>query len=413
MPEFLHLMVPEEARKHYFSFFTNKHTHFEKIQSEEAYDRVFAENIFASDDLPGFTRSTVDGYAVRSKDSYGASESLPAFFQVIGEVKMGNKADQVIQQGEAVLIHTGGMLPKDADAVVMLENTQITIPGEIEVSKAVAPNENIIAAGEDVKTGSLIFQRGTKIRTGDIGALMSLGIMEINVFPKLKVGIISSGDEIVEPKYTLQPGQVRDINSYLLSALVQKHGAIPTRYGIVADDKELLRKAVEKAHRENDLVIVTAGSSASVRDFTAEVIQSIGDPGVLVHGVNVRPGKPTILALCDQKPIIGLPGNPVSAYVVANIFVVPLIKKLNGEANFLDQQIKKGILTVNLNSVSGREDWVPVKINETANSQLISIEPVFYKSNLIFSIIRADGFVRIPPDVTGYSTGAEVEVIFV
>ncbi len=413
MPEFLRLMVPEEARNYYFSFFDTKKLNRELIHTVDSLDRVLSEDIFAPDDLPGFTRSTVDGYAIQSKDSYGASESLPAFFQVIGEVKMGNSAEQKIGQGQAVLIHTGGMLPENADAVVMIENTQLTIPGEIEVSKAVAPNENIIATGEDVKSGTRIFPCGIKIRPGDIGALMSVGLVEINVFSKLKIGLISSGDEVIDPGFALKPGQVRDINSYLLSALVQKHGAVPTRYGIVADDRELLRTAITKAFRENDLVLVTAGSSASVRDFTAEVIQSIGAPGVLVHGVNVRPGKPTILAVCDGKPIIGLPGNPVSAYVVANIFVVPLLRKLNGETNFLNRQTIKGTLNINVNSVSGREDWIPVKIHVDPVTKKNNIEPIFYKSNLIFSIIQAEGFVRIPPDVTGYSTGSEVEVIFV
>jgi molybdopterin molybdotransferase len=413
MAEFLNLVSPEEAKKYFYSFLCDFENNIEVLKTEQTLDHVVAEQIFSTEDIPSFIRSTVDGFAVKSKDTFGASESLPGYFKVIGEIKMGHPAEVEIGSGETALIHTGGMLPKGSDSVVMIENTQNTVPGEIEILKSVGHNENVILAGEDVKTDTLIFSPGYKIRPGDIGALMALGITEIKVYKLPRIGIISSGDEIVDPGQKIIPGQVRDINSYALSAIVEKYGGIPKRYGIVPDLKQELRNVLELAFTENDMVIVTAGSSASVRDHTAEVIQTIGKPGVLIHGVNVKPGKPTILAICDGKPIIGLPGNPVSAFVIASIFVVPLIRKIRGENEFEKRQIQKAKLSINLASIAGREDWIPVKIRTDSTNSKIFAEPIFYKSNLIFSIIRADGFLRIPPDITGYSADSEVEIILV
>ncbi|PKN87017.1 MAG: molybdopterin molybdenumtransferase MoeA [Chloroflexi bacterium HGW-Chloroflexi-8] len=413
MVEFLKLVTPEVAKDYFYSFVDKFENKTEIIETKCALGRVVALPIIASENIPAFPRSTVDGFAVLSKDTFGVSENLPGLFKVIGEVVMGQPAEIEIRSGEAAVIHTGGMLPKGADAVVMIENSQLTFPGEIEIMKSVGHNENVILTGEDVKEGVEVFTQGTLLRPGDIGALMSLGITKLSVFKLPRVGIVSSGDEIVDPEQKINVGQVRDINSYCLSALVQSHGGIPNRYGIVPDDKKKLTEVMKTAFVENDLIIVTAGSSASVRDLTAEVIDTIGKPGVLVHGVNVKPGKPTILAICDGKPIIGLPGNPVSAYVIASIFVVPLLRKIRGEKYFEKRQKLKGILTINVASLAGREDWIPVIVQEDMESGIKTIEPIFYKSNLIFSIIRADGFLRIPPDITGYSARTEVEIILI
>lgn len=411
MAEFLNLVTPEEAKKYFYTYMSSIEENFELILTAESLGRVLAKPIFANENIPSFARSTVDGYAVNCKDTFGASENLPSYLSVIGEVVMGQSTDLIVESGQATTIHTGGMLPKGANAVVMIENTQTTVAGEIEVFKSVGNNENVILAGEDVQFNTLIFSTGQMIRPGDIGALMALGITDLLVYKIPKIGIVSSGDEIVDPSQKIIPGQVRDINSYSLSALVQKHGAIPKRYGIVPDNKEELRNTLQVAFNENDMVIVTAGSSASVRDHTAEVIQMIGEPGVLIHGVNVKPGKPTILGICDGKPIIGLPGNPVSAFVIATIFLVPLIRKLRGEQDFEIRQSLQAKLTINIASAAGREDWIPAKLKIDSQSNVTYVEPIFYKSNLIFSIIKADGFLRIPPDVTGYSINSIVEVI--
>jgi len=411
MTEFLKLVTPEVAKEYFYSFVDKFENKTEIIETKNGFYRVVASQITAGENIPAFPRSTVDGFAVKSKDTFGASENLPGFFKVIGEVIMGQPAEIEVGSGESAVIHTGGMLPKGADAVVMIENSQMTFPGEIEIMRSVGHNENVILTGEDVKEGTEVFTRGALLRPGDIGALMALGITKLTVYKLPRVGIVSSGDEIIDPAQKINFGQVRDINSYSLSALVQRYGGIPNRYGIVPDDRQKLTEVMKTALVENDLIIVTAGSSASIRDLTAEVIDTIGKPGVLVHGVNVKPGKPTILAICDGKPIIGLPGNPVSAYVIASIFVVPLLRKIRGEKDFEKRQKLMAVLTINISSVAGREDWIPVKILENMDTGIKYVEPIFYKSNLIFSIIRADGFLRIPPDVTGYSVKTEVEII--
>jgi molybdopterin molybdotransferase len=237
---------------------------------------------------------------------------------------------------------------------------------------------------------------------------MALGITRVNVARRPRVGILSSGDEVVPPESELGPGQVRDVNSYSLGALIEQAGGVPVRYGILPDRAESLRSAASQALNECDGVIITAGSSASSRDLTAGVIDSLGQPGVLVHGVDVRPGKPTILAVCDGKPVVGLPGNPVSALVIASLFVVPVLQSMLGLRNAFPAPRMSARLTTNIPSQAGREDWVAVRLLETDNG--FRAEPVFGKSNLIFTLVRADGLLRIPPDATGLEAGQEVEV---
>ena len=413
MAEFLNLLSVDMALGKIEAYLNEILLSEEIIQTENGLGRILSKEIFSHENIPAFTRSTVDGYAVKSKDTFGSSENLPGFFEVIGEVKMGQPTNLVLGSGQTAIIHTGGMLPVGSDAVVMIENTQISTANEIEVLKAVGTGENLVLAGEDVEKGEEVFKSRTVLRPGDVGGLMALGITEIHVYKIPKVGIVSTGDEVVPPHHKLKMGQVRDINSYTLGTLVEKYGCIPNLYGIVADDPAKLLSTLKNAFDENDLVIVTAGSSASVRDHTADVIQSLGEPGVLVHGVNVRPGKPTILAVCNGKPIIGLPGNPVSAYVIAQMFVVPIIEKLKGNNELNIRNFQPGKISINVASVAGREDWVPVKFLEKKINGIQIVEPIFYKSNLIFSIIRADGFIRIKPDVTGLLAYEDVEIILV
>jgi molybdopterin molybdotransferase len=278
----------------------------------------------------------------------------------------------------------------------------------VEILRAVAIGENVLYPGEDVAVGQLVMEAGSKLRAAEIGGLMALGITEVDVFSKPKVGILSSGDELAPPQTAIQPGQVRDINSYSLSTLVEQIGGVSTRYGIVPDRMEALKHSAEKALSENDCLVITAGSSASTRDLTSEVISQLGSPGVLVHGVNVRPGKPTILAVCNGKPVIGLPGNPVSALVIASFFVKPVIEWLMGLTKKpLDAQVQAR-LAINLSSQSGREDWIAVRL-DYQDGQYQAV-PIFGKSNLIFTLVRADGLVRIHPDANGLSAGELVRV---
>jgi molybdopterin molybdotransferase len=414
MPEFLTLLPPDEARSLLLSHLSQPIHNSELIDIPSSLGRILAEDIFAPQPLPDFRRSTVDGYAVFTADTHGASESLPAYLRFIGEVPMGDAPTFEISSGKCALIHTGGMIPNGADAVVMLEYTQRTTQDEIEIFRAVADGENVIRVGEDVSQGQLIQAKGSMIRPAEIGGLMALGITEARVMRKPHVGLISTGDEVIDPDQMPRPGQVRDVNSFTLSALVEKSGGIAKRYGIISDRFEALASAAVKALAECDLVIITAGSSASTRDMTADVIRSLGQPGVLVHGINTRPGKPTILGVCEGKAIIGLPGNPVSALVNGYLFVVPVIEKLLGAVP-RPRATLPARLTVNLPSQAGREDWWPVRLifPPTPEKEKILADPIFGKSNLIFTLASADGLLRIAPDATGLSAGETVEVLLI
>ncbi len=429
MPEFLQLLPPDEARAVLNAHLASPQPRSEIIESKAALGRVTAAPVLAPHDLPEFPRSTVDGYAVRGRDTFGASDTLPAYLTLTGEIPMGAAAGLRIEAGECALIHTGGMLPDGADAVVMLEYTQSVQHGaeassatpeeparaEVEIRRAAAAGENTIAVGEDVKEGSIVIPAGRRVRPAEIGGLMALGISELGVASAPRIGLISSGDEVVEPSVRPQPGQVRDVNAFTLAALIERTGGEAVRYGIVRDDRRILQDVAAKALQECDAVIITAGSSASTRDMTADVISALGAPGVLVHGINTRPGKPTILGACNGKAVIGLPGNPVSAMVNGYLFVAPIVERLLGLSTEVIRPTVTARVTVNLASQAGREDWWPVRLTRVSQGRgelpaAWEAEPIFGKSNLIFTLAAADGLLRIAPDATGVSAGELVEV---
>jgi len=388
MPEFLSLVTPDEALEILFNA-VNPEVKSEIVQTEKAIGKVTTEDILSPQNLPDFKRSTVDGYAVLAKETYGAGETLPAYLTIKDEVSMGGEPDFSLISQECALIHTGGMLPRDADAVIMLEDTQILESGEIEVFRAVAKGENVIEVGEDVSAGEIIIPKGTRLRPAEIGGLMAL--------------------EIVPPSQKTKPGEVRDINSYTLAGLIENLGGEVTHYGIIADSREEMLKAVEKAHQECDHLIVTAGSSASTRDLTAEIMNILGDPGVLVHGISIKPGKPTIFAVSGEKVMIGLPGNPVSALVIATILVSQIIEVYLGIRGSRPKPTLSAELTVNISSQAGREDWIPVRVIRTPEGSYLA-EPVFGRSNLIFILARSDGLIKIPASATGIEAGTLVTV---
>jgi len=408
MPEFLSLISPEAALSLLFS-------HLDPVLKDEftatelTLGKVTAENIVSSQDLPEFRRSTVDGYAIMAKDSHGASESLPAYLKLAGEVLMGNEPGFDLVDKECALIHTGGMLPKTANAVVMLEDTQVLESGEIEIYRSVASGENLIEIGEDVSEGGIVIPKGTRLRPAEIGGLLALGITKIKTIKPPKIGIISSGDEVIKPDQKPKPGEVRDINSYTLGALISELGAEAIHYGIIPDNRENLREIIQIGLQECDHLIVTAGSSASSRDLTADVMNELGDPGVLVHGVSIKPGKPTIFALAGEKVMIGLPGNPVSALVIAYTLVKPVIQAYLGLENRKFFPSIPAKLTMNVPSQAGREDWIPVRLIE-GETEIFQAEPIFGRSNLIFLLAKADGLVKIPSSTTGLEAGAAVSV---
>lgn len=381
----------------------------ERVRTEDALGRVLAEDLRSPGSLPTFRRSTMDGFAVRAADTFGASEGLPAYLTVVDEVLMGRPAERDPRLGEAVRIATGGMLPDGADAVVMVEHTQDVDDSTIEVLRPVAPGEHVIQVGEDVNTGDHLLAAGHVLRPQDVGGLLALGIVEVTVATRLRVGIISGGDEIVAPDAEPGPGQIRDVNSYTIAALVERAGHTPVRMGIVPDVYESLEQAARDGLKQVDVLILSAGSSVSTRDMTAQVIASLGTPGVLVHGVSLKPGKPTILAMIGETPVFGLPGNPVSCMVTFDLFVAPTLHRLAGRPTGDHRQSLAARLTRNVASAPGREDYFQVRVERREDG--LWAEPIFGKSNLIYTLVKADGMVRIDLDTSGLTEGQWVQVI--
>jgi molybdopterin molybdotransferase len=420
MTEFLKLRTPEEAWEIFLGVFTPR-VEAEPCAVRDALDRVLAEEVRAPHDLPTFVRSTVDGYAVIAADTHGASQGLPAYLDVVAEAPMGASADFELGPGQAALVHTGGMTPRGADAVVMLENTSRTAaplmgsaplqPGfeayGIEVHRPAAAGDGCIQPGEDIRQGEMILPRGHALRPQDVGGLLAVGVTAVQAARRPRVGIVSQGDEVVPPEQEPGPGQVRDINSYALAGLVSRAGGLPITYPIAPDRQDALDAAVRRAYDEADVVVITAGSSVSYRDLTANSINSLGKPGVLVHGVAIRPGKPTILAVCDGKPVFGLPGNPVSCINIFQHFVTPTLRLMLGAAPAPVHTVQAR-LERNIPAGSGRRDYVRVRL-EQRDGESWAI-PVFGKSNLIFTLVRSDGVVEVPLNSNGIAAGALVTV---
>lgn len=406
MSEFFTVYTPADAWARFCDHFTPQ-VRTAQIATADALDRVLAAPLTAPHDLPEFPRSTVDGYAVAASDTYGASPGLPAYLRVVGEVPMGQAAQITLGVGEAALVHTGGMIPPGADAVVMVENTQAVAADAVEVLRPVAEGENMVQVGEDIRAGAPVLEAGRLLRPQEIGGLMALGITTVTVAQPPRVAILSTGDEVVPPDRPVQPGQVRDINSYTMAALVRRAGGEPLPYGIIPDERAALAAAARRAHAEADLVLLSAGSSVSYRDMSVEVIDGLGAPGVLVHGLSVRPGKPSILAVCDGKPVFGLPGNPVSAMVIFELVAAPAIRLLLGAQPGLRGQVQAR-LARNVASAPGREDYVQVRLEARADGWWAV--PVLGKSNLIYTLVNADGVIQVPLDASGLREGTAVTV---
>ncbi len=418
MPEFFNVLPPDDARDLLFRHLTAV-LPSETIPTQEANGRVTGTAVTAPHALPQFRRSTMDGYAVRAADTFGASESLPAFLQVVGEVPMGQPANVELSVGQAAIVHTGGMIPESADAVVQIEQTQtvsgdpllvngIQFPFEIEVLKSVAVGQNVLQVGEDVQLGAEILPAGHILRPQDIGGLLALGIMTVDVVRRPRVGILATGDEVIAPEETAAPGQIRDINSYTVAGLVEQAGGVPVLGGIVGDEFAALETAAANLLAETDMLVMSAGSSVSVRDMTVQVIDGLGQPGVLLHGVATRPGKPTIVGVVDGKPVLGLPGNPVSAMVQFDMFGVPAIYHLQGVTKIPRRGLVWAQLSQNIASESGREDYVPARLEDSADG--LRAIPVFGKSNLIYTLVNADGLIKVPLNKGGLLAGDWVEV---
>jgi molybdopterin molybdotransferase len=407
MPEFFNVRSPQQA-------FDDLLPHLvpvsdtETLQTDHALGRVIAHDIHSPEDLPAFPRSSMDGFSVRASDTYGASESLPALFEVVADIPTGNSSNIGIGVGEAAIAYTGGTLAEGSDAVVMIERTQPADEVSIEVLRPVAPGENVIQVAEDVRAGELLLGAGHRIRPQDIGGLLALGIVEVQVYRKLVVGIISTGDELTHPSIRPPMGKIRDINTYTIAARATQCGANYLPLGIIPDEYVPQLETAREGLSSSDVLVFSAGSSLSTRDMTADVFNQLGKPGVLLHGISIKPGKPTVVGAADGKPLFGLPGNPVSALVVFDLLVAPAIRVLSGETGPLIIPEVTAMLTQDVPSESGRGDYVPVVLSWDAGC--CNATPVFGKSNLIYTLIRSDGIIRVPIDSGGIYAGDTVRV---
>lgn len=366
-----------------------------------AFGRTLAEDIRADTDIPGFTRSSVDGYAVRSRDTAGSSESLPALFSLDGRVGMGDGIRRSLSPDACVYVPTGGELPGGADAVVMVEFTE-TIGGDVLVKKPVAPGENVVMKGEDFHRDEVVLARGRYLSTREIAALAASGAMSVPVTKRPRVGVLSTGNELVPAGAIPEGNQVRDINSWLCGAFLTSAGCLPEYLGIIRDDRAALGDAIRNAATFCDALVISGGSSKDERDLTADLIRESGE--VLVHGIALSPGKPTIIGRTGGIPVIGLPGHPASAFVVLLVIARPLLDGMTGRIAG-DLLTRRVVLGQNIPSARGREDYVRVRIREG------KAYPEFGKSGLVNTLVRSDGIIRIPSGLEGLEEGDTVEVI--
>ena len=384
----------------------------EAVDTVRARGRVLAEDLYSKVDLPHFARAAMDGYAVIAKDTFGASASQPGYLKFAGTVEMGKEATRPIEKREAVRISTGGMMPPGSDAVVMVEYTEEAATGTVEIHRGVSPGQNVIQVGDDIQKGAPVFARGRRLRAHDLGALTGIGVSKINVYKKPRVALISTGDEIVEAEREPLPGQVRNINQHSLAGLIDECGAELKDFGVVRDEREALKDALGRALDWADVVMLSGGSSMGAKDIALDVILSFPDAEMIFHGISVSPGKPTIYARAAGKPVLGLPGYPVSALVIFELFAAPLVRALGGEAAAAAGQFKKttrAILKTNVASQAGREDYIRVCLEE-ADAKLYA-RPLPSKSGAIFTLVKADGMIRVDLNQEGIEQGEEVEVI--
>ena len=405
MPHFLDAITPDEARRLLLGFAPVGRR--EQVPLEDALGRVLAGSLSSPERLPDFDRSLMDGYAVRARDTFGAGDASPCYLRLAGRIAMGKAAPLELAAGSTLEISTGGALPDGADAVVMVEHCREVGDGQVELNRSVGPGENVLRAGDDLKASEPLIAGGKRLRPQELLALAALGLTEVTVQARPLVGILSTGDELVAPGVTPARGEVRDSNAVALAAQIVEAGAAPRHHGLCRDDPAELRRVVARMIVECDAVFVSGGSSQGARDSTAEVLGSFGPPGILAHGIAVAPGKPTIVAASGGKPLIGLPGHPVSSLVIARVFMNPLLRTLGGERGPRDPFPERcsARLSRAVASKPGREDYLRVTLSDGVAA------PLLKGSGAISTVLHADGLVRIPLDVEGLSAGEAVEVL--
>jgi molybdopterin molybdotransferase len=373
----------------------------ESVPLSEALHRMLARDVHADVDIPGFTRSVVDGYAVRSADTTGSGDAIPSMLNLRGRVAMGESSNNRVKSGDCIYVPTGGILPEGADAVVMIEHAE-QLGEEVLVKKPVAYGENVLFFNEDFSSGEVVCNQGRRLSSQDIGVLAAAGCTDVPVVRIPGVGIISTGNELVPVSQKPMPGQVRDVNSYVIASFVREQGCRPVLYGIIQDDREALRSAISHATAECDAVMISGGSSKDDRDMVAAIIMELGE--VLIHGIAISPGKPTIIGRCGTVPVIGLPGHPASAFIVLVAIVRHLLIAMTGETGS-SMRTLQATLGQNVSSSKGREDYVRVAVRDGIAT------PLFGKSGLLNTLVRSTGVIRVPAESEGLETGTQVEVI--
>ena len=400
----LQVKTPEEVLRLIHDKFRPVAELAESVPLTAAAGRTLSEDIIAKEYVPDFNRSTVDGYAVRAADTFGCSDAIPAILSLQGEIRMGEDAGFALLRENCAYVPTGGALPEGADCAVMLEYTEDYGDGTIGILKPGAPGMNVIFRGDDVYPGKVVLQAGRVLSAQDIGALAAIGRTVVPVQRRLKIGVISTGDELVPPGQKPLPGQVRDVNTALLSALLTEQGAEVHSYGIIVDDEDLLRETVTRAVQECDAVLLSGGSSVGVKDASCRIIESLGE--LLLHGIALKPGKPTIMGRAGNKPLVGLPGHPVAAFVVARLFMIPLLDRLAGRERPLWSVTAE--LSESVGANHGRAQVNPCRLLRQ-DGRVLAL-PIRSKSGLITQLAGADGFFCIERDCEGLPKGAPVQV---
>lgn len=409
LTEFFHVITADQ--------FSELLVHFPRLSSEKmpldaSLSRILSEDVIAFEDLPEQARSTVDGYAVKAEDTFGASDSIPALLEVAEPVPMGTLPGYTLRPGQAAPIPTGGFLPQGADAVVMVEYTNRAEANSVEITRPVTLRTNVIDKGEDSKSGELLLPAGMRLRFQDIGYLAATGFPEVSVYRRPKVAILSSGDEVVSIERKPLPGQIRDANGHALAALVREAGAEPILFDIVPDDAEMLQEALETALSQSDVTAISGGSSVGTRDLMKGAVSNLHDTEILAHGIAIRPGKPTLLANSKGKAIFGLPGHPVSALIVAQVFLLPFLRFLQGA------DLGKGppgnrvdvTLTASIHSTIGLEEYVRIGIEEKPDGKC-EAHPIYGKSGMLSTMVQANGILVIPMTIEGFSKGDKVQAV--
>ena len=402
-------MTFDEAKKT-----INLHLKIESLGTEEtalleAYDRVLAENVASALDIPPFNRSTVDGYAVKAEDTFGAEENQPAKLEVCGTVNVGEPPRISLLKGQAAEIVTGAPVPEGADAVVMVEDTERN-DDELKVYGAVTSNENVMKKGADIRKGETVLKTGRILGSSEIGVLAALGLTKARVFTVPVVAVLSTGAEVTEPGEKLPPGKIYDINAYSLSTAVRESGGKPVYLGVVQDEKTALREALERALASADVVITSGGVSVGPRDITPQTVDSLGKPGLIVCGIAVKPGKPMTVAFVGGKPVFSLPGHPTSALLMFHLLVRPVIRFLSGKPAEEDKRVL-AVAGSRMFSAKGRRTFVMVRLKRDGSKRFVA-EPVETgASGAITTLAKADGFVEIPENEQFVDVDEEVAVV--